>query len=131
MAWLTVGLAASALICVLALTGHGFFNGGGPSLGAFIYDLWEAFLCCGMCIGLTVLFRERLNGRGRLARDLAATTYAVYLLHVPVLVPLQYAFAAASFGPLTKFLLVTLITIPATFAIGSILRRAPLARAVL
>ena len=131
MAWLAVGCAACASCYAACLTGHTFFNGGGPSLGAFVFDLWEAFLCCGMCIGLTVLFRERLNFRGRLARDLAAATYAVYLLHVPVLVPLQYAFGGASLGPLAKFFLVTLIAIPATFAIGSALRRAPLARALL
>ena len=131
MSWLAVGCAASATCCLLCLTGHVFFKAGGPGLGAFVFDLWEAFLCCGLCIGLTVLFRERLNFQGRLARDLAASTYAVYLLHVPVLVPLQYAFGNASLGPLTKFFLVTLITIPATFAISSALRRAPLARAVL
>ncbi len=131
MAWLLVGLGACALCYGLFFTGHAFFDGGGPTLGAFAYDLWEAFLCCGMCIGLTVLFRERLNRQGRLARDLAASTYAVYLLHVPVLVALQYAMGGAALGPLMKFFLVTLIAVPATFAIGSALRRAPLARSVL
>lgn len=131
MAWLAVGLAASVLFSLLSLAGLSFFHAGGPTFRAFVYDLWEAFLCCGLSIGLTVLFRERLNGRGRLVRDLAASTYAVYLLHVPVLVPLQYAFGDTGLGPLTKFCLVTLIAIPVTFAIGSALRRAPLARAVL
>ena len=46
-----------------------------------------------------------------------ASTYAVYLFHVPVLVPLQYALRYAAFGPLMKFPLVTLIAIPTTFAI--------------
>ena len=132
MAWLFVGLAAVAF-CYgdFVLTGHTNFNGGGPTLGAFAYDLWEAFLCCGICIGLTVLFRERLNRQGRLARDLAASTYAVYLFHVPVLVALQYAAGHAALGPLMKFFLVTLIAVPATFAISSALRRAPFARSVL
>jgi glucan biosynthesis protein C len=129
--WLLVGLTAAALCYGLFFTGHAYFNKGGPTLGAFIFDLWEAFLCCGMCIGFMVLFRERLNRQGRLARDLAASTYAVYLFHVPVLVPLQYALRYAALGPLTKFFLVTLIAIPATFAIGSALRRAPFARSIL
>ncbi len=34
--------------------------------------------------GLTVLFRERLNHQGRLAKDMAASAYGVYLIHVPV-----------------------------------------------
>ena len=131
MAWLFVGLGLSACCCGYSLAGHAFFNGGGPTLGAFVYDLWEAFLCCGLCIGLTILFRERLNRRGRLAADMAASTYAVYLFHVPILVALQYALGPAPLGPLTKFCTVVLIAIPATFAIGSALRRAPLARSVL
>jgi glucan biosynthesis protein C len=129
--WLLVGLGAAAICYGLFFTGHDYFNGGGPTLGAFIFDLWEAFLCCGMCIGFMVLFRERLNRQGRLARDLAASTYAVYLFHVPVLVSLQYALRYAALGPLTKFFLVTLIAIPATFAISNALRRAPLARSIL
>jgi peptidoglycan/LPS O-acetylase OafA/YrhL len=131
MAWLIAGLAACVLYYGLSLTGHGFFKGGGPSLGALVYDLWEAFLCCCLCIGLTVLFREKLNHQGRFARDLAASTYAVYLLHVPVLVALQYAVGHATLGPLMKFFLVTCIAVPVTFAIASALRRLPLARSIL
>lgn len=129
--WLFVGLAAAAICYGLFFTGHAFFNSGGPTLGALIFDLWEIFLCCGMCIGFTVLFREKLNRQGRLARDLAASTYAVYLFHVPVLVALQYALRYAALGPLLKFFLVTLIAIPATFVFSSALRRAPLARSIL
>ncbi len=131
MIWLLVGLAAAALCYGLFFTGHAFFNGGGLTMGAFIFDLWEAFLCCGVCIGFMVLFRDKLNHQGRLARDLAASTYAVYLFHVPVLVSLQYALRYAALGPLMKFFLVTLIAIPVTFAIGSALRRAPFARSIL
>jgi glucan biosynthesis protein C len=129
--WLLVGLAATALCYALFLTGHSYFNKGGLTPGAFIFDLWEAFLCCGMGIGFTVLFREKLNRQGRLVRDLAASTYAVYLFHVPILVSLQYALRYAALGPLTKFFLVTLVAIPATFAICSALRRAPVARSIL
>jgi peptidoglycan/LPS O-acetylase OafA/YrhL len=131
MAWLFVGMAGCAICYGLFSTGHVYFKGGGFTFGAFAYDLWEAFLCCGMCVGLTILFRERLNRQGRLARDLAASTYAVYLLHVPVLVALQYTVGHAGPGPLMKFFLVTLIAVPATFAIGSAMRRVPLARSVL
>lgn len=131
MVWLVVGVAACVACYGLFGAGHVFFKAGGATWGAFIYDLWEAFLCCGLCIGLTVVFRKRVNGQGRLTRDMAASTYAVYLFHVPVLVALQYAFGHAAAGPLTKFFLVTLIAVPATFAIASALRRAPMARSIL
>ena len=55
-------------------------------LQSLVYDIWEAFLCRGLCIGLLVLFREKLNFQGPLARNLAVSTYAVYLFHVPVIV---------------------------------------------
>ena len=51
MVWLSIGLAACALCYGLFFTGHVFFVGGGLRMGAFLYDLWEAFLCCGLCIG--------------------------------------------------------------------------------
>ena len=50
-AWLVVGIAAVALCYGLFAAGHGYFKGGGPGAAAFVYDLWEAFLCCGLCIG--------------------------------------------------------------------------------
>jgi glucan biosynthesis protein C len=131
MAWLFVGLVLSVCYCGLQFAGYGVFRAGGPTPGAFVYDLWEAFLCCGLCIGFLVLFRETLNRQGRLAKDLAASTFAVYLFHVPVLVAVQYAFGSAALGPLMKFFLVAVIAIPATFAIGSALRRIPLARSIL
>jgi glucans biosynthesis protein C len=131
MIWLLVGLMTAAFCYGLYFTGHGFFIGGGLRIDAMLFDLWEAFLCCGICIGFLVLFREKLNHQGMLARELAASTYAVYLFHVPVLVSLQYALRYAALSPLMKFFLVTLIAIPITFAISSVLRRAPLARAIL
>ena len=62
---------------------------------------------------------------------MAASTYAVYLFHVPVLVALQYGLSHASLGPLIKFLVVTLLAVPITFAMGSALQRVPVVRSVL
>jgi hypothetical protein len=37
-----------------------------------VFALWESVFCCGMCIGLLVLFRERVNVQNRWSRALAA-----------------------------------------------------------
>ena len=64
----------------------------GPSMAggfhwlAFGYALWESFVVVGVCIGLLVLFRDRWNRQGRLAKGLAANVYTVYLIHPLVLV---------------------------------------------
>jgi len=80
-----------------------------------------------VCIGLLVLFRQRWNHQGRLARSLAATVYIVYLIHPPVLVGFAYAFHVVTLYPLLKFAIAVLITVPLCFLISSFIRKIPLA----
>jgi len=129
--WLLVGLAAAACYYGLFLTGHPYFSGGGLNLQSLVYDFGEAFLCTGLCIGLLIFFRGNLNSQGTLAKNLAGSTYAVYLFHVPVVVFLQYAIRHADMAAIIKFAVVTLAAIPLTFLISSYIRRLPHVRRVL
>jgi len=129
--WLLVGLTAAACCYLLWLTGHKYFSGGGFNVPSLVYDFWEAFLCSGLCIGFLILFRENLNFQGTLARNLAASTYAVYVFHVPVVVFLQYAISHTDMAAIIKFAIVTLAAIPITFLISSYIRRLPHVRRVL
>lgn len=88
-----------------------------------LMPLWESLLCCSMCIGLTVLFRDRINLRGPLARELALSTYAAYMLHVFVAVLFQAMARGLAASPFLKFILVSLVTVPASFLLGSLIRR--------
>jgi len=129
--WLLIGLAAAACYYGSFLLGHPYFSGGGLNVRSLVYAFWEAFLCTGLCIGFLVFFRENLNSQGTLARNLAASTYAVYLFHVPVVVFLQYAIWHTEMAAITKFAIVTLAAIPLTFLISSYIRRLPHVRRVL
>ncbi len=129
--WLLIGLAAAAYYYGFFLMGHPYFSGGGLNVQSLVYDFWEAFLCTGLCIGFLVLFRETLNSQGRLARNLAASTYAVYLFHVPVVVFLQYATRNTDMAAVIKFAIVTLAAIPVTFLISIYIRQLPHVRRVL
>jgi glucan biosynthesis protein C len=129
--WLLLGLAAAGLCYGLNLTGHMYFSAGGLNVQSVLYDLWEAFLCSGLCIGLLVLFREKLNSQGALAKNLAASTYAAYLFHVPILVFLQYAVRHVAAAAIVKFAIVTLAAIPLTFLFSSYIRRFPLVRRII
>jgi len=129
--WLLIGLAGTAYCYGLWLTGHKYFSAGGFNVPSLVYDLWEAFLCSGLCIGLLVFFRENLNSQGALAKNLAASTYAVYLFHVPVIVFLEYAIWHTPTAAITKFFIVALAAIPLTFLISGFIRRLPIARRVL
>jgi surface polysaccharide O-acyltransferase-like enzyme len=76
-----------------------------------------------MCIGLTVLFRDRLNTQGRFVNEMAKSTFAVYILHILVVVPFQVLALRLVAPPLLKFLLVTLFSIPTSYTLGSLIRR--------
>jgi glucan biosynthesis protein C len=105
----------------------GYPLAGGSHWLAFGYALWESFMVVGVCMGLLVLFRQRWNHQGRLARSLAANVYIVYLIHPPVLVGFAYAFHVVALYPLLKFGIAVLITLPLCFLISSLIRRIPLA----
>jgi glucan biosynthesis protein C len=111
--------------------GPTYFSGGGFKVESLAYDVWEAFLCSGLCIGLLVLFRERVQFHGELARNLGNSTYAVYLFHVPVLVFLQYAILNTGMAAIIKFLVVTLGAVPLTFLLCNYFRRIPMVNRVL
>ena len=104
---------------------------GGFNWFAFGYALWEAFVVVGVCMGLLVLFRQRWNHQGRVAKSLAATVYLVYLIHPVVLVGFAYAFHAVALYPLLKFVIAVLIVLPLSFLVGFVLRKLPLANRIL
>jgi len=88
-----------------------------------VYPVWEALLCCGLCIGLVVLFRDRFDSQGRLTKELGRSQYAAYLFHVPVILGFQYLVLKAVLPPLAKFALVTLASVPLTFLVASAVRK--------
>lgn len=120
--WLSIGLTLAALWYVFSL-GHlwSALHISHEVLGT-IYPIWESFLCCGMCLGLLVLFREKLNFQGRWGRLMAENQYAAYLFHVPVVILIQVAVANAAISPLTKFVLVTALSVPLTFLLSAAIR---------
>jgi len=76
-----------------------------------------------------VLAREWLAHPGRLLRTLGANAYAVYVLHVFVLVALQSALVDVALAPLAKFALVSLVGIHLSVGVAMLVRRpAPLRR---
>ena len=104
---------------------------GGADLGSFVWSVWEAFLCVGLCTGLVVAFRELL-GRpsARLAR-LADDAFGVYVVHVPIVVVLQGLLLRTPVPTAIKFLTAAAAGIVLSFRLVERLRRSALARRVL
>jgi peptidoglycan/LPS O-acetylase OafA/YrhL len=129
--WLTIGLAAAAVPYAATILDSftageiGWFDGGGLSLGALIWSTIEAFICVGLSVGLLTLFRERVNRQSALSRQLAAGSYAVYIIHIFPVVGLQMALAGTGLEPLAKFGIVTLLALPLCFGLAYLLRKLP------
>jgi len=128
--WLLIGVTLAVLWYAYALGLRHVFPVGRSAM-TLIYPVWEALLCCGMCIGLLILFREKLNYQGRLGKALAENQYAAYLFHVPVVVFVQYLAASVALPPFAKFALVTAVSVPLTFLLSAAVRAPALVRRIL
>ena len=69
------------------------YAGGGWSIEALQYALLETTLCVGLCVGLTWLFHNLCNVSSPILKKMANAAFGVYIIHVPVLVLLQYGLA--------------------------------------
>ena len=133
--WLRIALVSLVWLPVIgALT----IVDGGPQLflgglhwQAFVYALWEAVFCLGMCIGLLVFFRRRFNHQGKVGKVLSANAYTAYIIHAPVIVCLAYALGEIHLYPLLKFALVALVAVPLVFLLSHSIRKLPFAHKIL
>jgi peptidoglycan/LPS O-acetylase OafA/YrhL len=81
---------------------------------------------------LLALFKNRFNSQGPFAKALANNSFAVYLIHLPIIVFLQFQLIGVAIDPLIKFAIVGTLGISLSFAISHyVIRRLPYARDVL
>ena len=96
-----------------------------------ISNLWESFMCVGMCISVVYLFRRYLNFQGRVASWSSRNAYTAYLIHEPLITSIARAIAGVALYPLLKFALMGLVTVPLTFLLSALIRKLPYANRVL
>jgi glucan biosynthesis protein C len=134
--WLGIAIVLIVLLPVMFVLGGALEGNTDPFLGgvhwqSFALSVWEQFLCMGMVVGLLVLFRERLNHQGKVAKDMAASSYTVFLIHAPVIVFLALALRGVTLHPLLKFVLVAPLALALCFILAHYIRKLPLARDIL
>jgi len=118
-------LAFSGRLLSLELT-EGLTNAmGNGHWQSAVYALWDSSFAAGMCLFLITLFRRFLNRENRLGRFLARQSFAVYIIHIPVIVFLTYAMRGIDLPNLLKFALASVFIVPLCFVIAYILRRIP------
>jgi glucan biosynthesis protein C len=124
MLWLLPGLGIFVVTVIqLYTTGH--------QQAFFMWDYREALLCVGVCIGFLALFKAFFNRSGRLMQFLSENAYGTYVVHVPVVVALQYAFDPVHAGAFTLFVIVSLLSIPGSFLVSILVRIIPGVKRVL
>jgi peptidoglycan/LPS O-acetylase OafA/YrhL len=97
----------------------------GRNSAFYMWEYREALLCTGICIGLLSFFKTFFNRRGRIMQILSDNTFGAYILHVPVVVALQYAFDPLQAGAFTLFAVVSCLSIPGSFLISILMRLIP------
>ena len=120
-------LAAVALLALLdePMASIQAINGGGTWQSG-VFALWESLYCVAMCAGGLVLFREKLNITGAMFRRFTASSFGIYMVHMPVLVAVSLALEAVGGPPLVKFALAWPAALVLTFLLVEFgLRRIP------
>lgn len=120
--WLAVGLVLAAAWYAFRLALPRGVEANEMVIGA-LFTLWESFLCVGMCIGLTVLFRDLWNTQNALLKHAAQAQYATYILHVGLVLVFQWLAMPLAMPPLVKFLLVSLFAVPVSYLVGHLVRK--------
>ena len=135
--WRWVALLFVFLVPVLAVAA-GALEGsldergaGGLNWLSLSYSVWEGFMCVAMCLVVLDLFSRRFNRQGRLARILSDNSFAVYVLHSVVIIPLALALSGLQMDLSLKFLLVAPVALTLCYFVAYTLRRIPLVRSIL
>lgn len=135
-------LAAVAVVVLfpLAISGQWFSLEVTPALDnalgnghwqSAIYALWDSIFAVGLCLALIPLFRRVFNGRGWFGTFLGQQSYAVYVIHIPLVVFLAYALRSIELASVPKTVLASLLIVPACFIVAFLVRRLPFVARVL
>jgi len=115
-----------------ALKGQNTDYGGGLHWQSMGLCILESMAGAGISLYCLVLFRDRFNGQGRVARFFSGNAFAVYVVHAPVLIAISLGMVGLHWPPMLKFVLLTLLSIMATYSICALLiRRIPLLKKIL
>ncbi|MBR6286992.1 MAG: acyltransferase family protein [Bacteroidaceae bacterium] len=124
--------AASLLLGILLAGGIYIRNGGWWN--DFVtewFGIYESLLCIFISFGLLWFFREKVNGTGRFAQWCAEQSYGAYILHLLLMLGLQFSTDDLWFGAFGKFFFIGAATTVASYLLTWLLRLIPGAKRVI
>ena len=128
-----VALAAGVLLFPLGLSGSLFslelteqagFVGNGTWQSA-VYALWDSIFAVGMILAAVTFFRRFFSPERSLGTFLSQQSYAVYIIHIPIIVFIGIALKGIQLGPFLKFGIAAVIAVLTCFAVAYIIRKIP------
>jgi len=124
--WAIVSLISIMLLPMLAKScSDGSLFNGGWNIYAFMYAMWEPFAAWGIILLILYITRRFLSGTTPFFSGLARCSYAVYVIHPPVLVGLTLLSHNWVAAPGIKWLVVGLMTCIACWGIAAIMIKLP------
>jgi glucan biosynthesis protein C len=135
-----MAVVAGVYLFPLAFSGQMYSLQVGPALGnAFgngqwqsaVYALWDSMTAVGLFLASITLFRRFFNRQGAFGRFLSQHGYAVFVIHIPIVVFAAYLLRGVALSPLLKFGLAAAIAVPTCFAFAFIVRKIPFVSRVL
>lgn len=121
------GTGCVALIIGILLASGNYLRNGG-SWNDFVwkwFGIYESFLCVFLSSGLIWLFREIFNSSSRFSSWCSSQAYGVYVLHLFLIVGLQYMFDGLWIGAFGKFMLIGSAATVESFILTWLLRMIP------
>ncbi len=88
--WSGVVILLVILLLFVSIVDNGYFILGRLLAMAFLGSFWVSFMCVSTSIALLSLFKNRFNSQSPITKALADNTFTVYLIHLPVIIVLQY-----------------------------------------
>jgi surface polysaccharide O-acyltransferase-like enzyme len=98
---------------------------GGFHLRSLFLSFWEAIVCVGICYFSIMAFRKNLDISTKMSINLAADSYAAYVIHPVVVVGVTILSEQLSLSPFIKFLIAITIIVIVCFILAHNIRKIP------
>jgi len=118
-------LAFSGQMFSLELSGALDNSMGNGHWQSAVYAIWDSIFAVGVCLGMITFFRRFSNRQSWFGQFLSQQSYAVYVIHIPIVVFLVYVIRGITVGNLLKFGLASMVIVPVCFVIAAAIRKIP------
>jgi len=132
--WVTIGLII--LFPIIFLAGGALQGNLDPFIGGWhwqslAYSVWEELMCLAVVVTLLVWYRNRFNNQGKLSKVMSGAAYGTYIFHAPIITLLALALSGINIDLMVKFVLVAPLAVAASFLVGYLVKKLPVARDIL